>query len=142
MESCSSPSTQLLFVTPGILLRKFQSSPDLEEFTHIVIDEIHERDRYTEFLMIALKELINRRSDLRIVLMSATIQTNELLQYWTGAGCLKENIDERIPADINIPGRMFPVQTFFLEDVLAMTGFVGDESALITGDLTDLETDL
>jgi len=142
LESCSSPSTQLLFVTPGILLRKFQSSPDLEEFTHIVIDEIHERDRYTEFLMIALKELINRRSDLRIVLMSATIQTNELLQYWTGAGCLKENIDERIPADINIPGRMFPVQTFFLEDVLAMTGFVGDESALMTGDLTDLETDL
>ena len=142
LESCMSTNTQLLFVTPGILLRKFQSSPDLDEFTHIVIDEIHERDRYTEFLMIALKELINRRSDLRIVLMSATIQTNELLQYWTGAGCLKKNIDCRIPADINIPGRMFPVQVFFLEDILAMTGFVDDESELMTGDLMELETDL
>ena len=40
LEGASSDSTQLVFVTPGVLLRKFQSSPDLEEFTHIVIDEV------------------------------------------------------------------------------------------------------
>lgn len=142
LESRMSANTQLLFVTPGILLRKVQHSPDLDEFTHIVIDEIHERDRYTEFLMIVLKEIINRRSDLRIILMSATIQTQELLQYWTGAGCFKESMDERIPADISIPGRMFPVQTFFLEDVLAMTGFVNDDSVRMNGDSADLESDL
>lgn len=40
LEGASSESTQLLFLTPGVLLRKLQSSPDLGEFTHIVIDEV------------------------------------------------------------------------------------------------------
>lgn len=72
LESAISESTQLTFCTPGILLRKFQNSPDLEEYNYIMLDEIHERDQYTEFLMIALKELMARRNDLHVVLMSAT----------------------------------------------------------------------
>ena len=38
---------QVLFVTPGVLLRKLQSDPTLEEFSHVIIDEAHERDRFT-----------------------------------------------------------------------------------------------
>lgn len=45
LEGASSDRTQLCFLTPGILLRKFQSSPELDEYTHIIIDEIHERDK-------------------------------------------------------------------------------------------------
>ena len=157
LDAATSPSTQLVFVTPGILLRKFQSSPTLEEYTHIIIDEIHERDKYTEFLMIALRELMERRTDLRVVLMSATIQTNELRQYWNGVGSgstrlglgdgeRKDDIDIRMelgdfmPAEICVPGRTFPVQSFYLEDVLQMTGFVND--ADFSGGLGDLEADL
>ena len=55
LESESSKDTQLLFLTPGILLRKLQSSPMLAEYTHIIIDEVHERDKYTEFLLIRLR---------------------------------------------------------------------------------------
>ena len=47
LESASSRDTQLLFLTPGVLLRKMQSSPMLSEYTHVVIDEVHERDKYT-----------------------------------------------------------------------------------------------
>ena len=97
--------------------------------------------QYTEFLMIALRELMNRRSDLRIILMSATIQTNELRQYWNGVGAGEgENLDDFIPAEINVPGRTFPVQSFYLEDVLGMTGYVGDVK--FGGELDDLEADL
>jgi HrpA-like RNA helicase len=80
LESAVSTRTQLLFLTPGVLLRKLQSSPLLAEFTHVVIDEIHERDKYTEFLLIVLRDLIPKRPDLRVVLMSATLQTNKLFR--------------------------------------------------------------
>lgn len=138
----------------GVLLRKFQSDPDLLEFSHIIIDEIHERDKYTEFLMIALRELINRRKDLNIVLMSATIQTNELMEYWSSAGSTSStdgahttdynltSVDDHRPAEINIPGRTFPVQEFFLEDVLTMTGIVNDSSSYFGNALDEVESNL
>jgi len=160
LDSASNNSTQLMFVTPGILLRKFQSNPNLEEFTHIIIDEIHERDKHTEFLMIALRELLNKRKDLHVILMSATIQTNELMTYWSGvghfsdhsemngedAGAVQQQEDYYKPAEINIPGRTFPVQEFFLEDVLKMTKFMNnkrmgsgrDDNDRIEADLSSL----
>lgn len=149
LDTATSPSTQLVFLTPGVLLRKFQSSFDLKEYTHIIIDEIHERDKYTEFLMIALRKLMEQRKDLRIVLMSATIQTNELRKYWNGVGSgygselgmtLGEGEGDFMPAEICVPGRTFPVQSFYLEDVLQMTGFV--DEANFGGELNDLEADL
>jgi hypothetical protein len=48
MDTSASEATQLLFLTPGVLLRKFHSDPELDEFTHIIIDEIHERDKVRE----------------------------------------------------------------------------------------------
>mmetsp|Transcript_19353 Transcript_19353/g.39115 ORF Transcript_19353/g.39115 Transcript_19353/m.39115 type:complete len:252 (+) Transcript_19353:169-924(+) len=128
LESCTCPSTQCVFVTPGVLLRRFQSSPSLDGVTHVVIDEIHERDKYTEFLMIALRNLMTLRSDLHVVLMSATIQTHELSVYWSGIGRVGipptvseameadgDDDDELlvgsdVPAEVSIPGRTFPVQ--------------------------------
>eukprot|EP00557_Chaetoceros_sp_GSL56_P000746 CAMPEP_0176497798 /NCGR_PEP_ID=MMETSP0200_2-20121128/11940_1 /TAXON_ID=947934 /ORGANISM="Chaetoceros sp., Strain GSL56" /LENGTH=1245 /DNA_ID=CAMNT_0017895883 /DNA_START=447 /DNA_END=4184 /DNA_ORIENTATION=+ len=162
LDNAVSDKTQLLFVTPGVLLRKLQSSPDLLEFTHVIIDEIHERDKYTEFLMIVLRDIMSRRSrgrELRIVLMSATIQTNELKQYWNGIGTnvsisggggsgggdddygsdiLGDFVSAATePAEICIPGRTFPVQSFYLEDVLAMTGYVNHVH--LDGELQDVE---
>jgi ATP-dependent RNA helicase DHX36 len=116
LESAASKSTQLLFLTPGVLLRKLQSSPTLHEYTHIVIDEIHERDRYTEFLLITLRDLLPQRSDLRVILMSATLQIDRLLEYW-----------QMFPmAHVQMQGRTFPVQAFFLEQALQMTGYLND----------------
>ena len=83
LEAAATKDTQLIFVTPGILLRKLQGSPTLDEFTHIVIDEVHERDRYTDFLLIALRDLLPQRPDLRLVLMSATLQTQLLVDYFS-----------------------------------------------------------
>jgi transcription elongation factor Elf1 len=140
LESSFSPDeTQLLFVTPGILLRKLQSSPSLSEYSHIILDEVHERDRYTEFLMICLKNLLasGQRPDLHVILMSATLQTNALMEYWSG---LNDTSGFSLPAQVSIPGRTFPVQEYFLEDALAMTGFVNDDR--FESDMTLVESEL
>jgi ATP-dependent RNA helicase DHX36 len=122
LESASSKDTQLLFLTPGVLLRKLQSSPMLEEYTHIVIDEVHERDRYTEFLMIRLRDLLPLRPDLRLVLMSATLQTETLMSYFSN--CDHPYYSLYPPVMLSIEGRTFPVQEYFLEHVLELTSHI------------------
>jgi len=148
LESASSKDTQLLFLTPGVLLRKLQSSPMLSEYTHIIIDEVHERDKYTEFLMIRLRDLLPLRPDLRLVLMSATLQTEVLMNYF--APSANNNIanndfyEAHPPVMLSIEGRTFPVQEFFVRSkcvvvVLLLLEFVlgiySDLYVLLTLDL-------
>eukprot|EP01033_Poteriospumella_lacustris_P006658 gene6659-4801_t len=106
MESKQSAQTQVLFVTPGVLLRKLLEDGDLDEFSHVIVDEAHERDRFTEFLLIVLRDIAARRASLKLVLMSATMHTQKLCAYFGD-----------IP-QINVGGSVFPVQEFFLEHVL------------------------
>lgn len=122
LDAASSKDTQLIFLTPGVLLRKLQSSPTLAEYSHIIIDEVHERDKYTEFLLITLRDLLPLRPDLRLILMSATLQTEVLVNYFKDYDhpFYKDNP----PAQIEIEGRTFPVQEYFLEHVLQMTQYI------------------
>lgn len=109
------PNSQLIFVTPGVLLRKLLTDPDLEEFSHVIVDEAHERDRFTEFLLILLRDLCARRKAIHLVLMSATMHTEKLRNYFG-----------EIP-QINVGGSVFPVQEFFLEHVLKFTNFLSQQ---------------
>jgi len=141
LETAKSNDTQLLFLTPGVLLRKLQSSPMLSEYTHIIIDEVHERDKYTDFLMIRLRDLLPLRPDLRVILMSATLQTEVLMNYFAPNNDSNNKINSDFyranPAVmLSIEGRTFPVQEFFLEHVLKLTNYIdidafedGDEDA-------------
>ncbi|KAL7527803.1 hypothetical protein ACHAXR_002134, partial [Thalassiosira sp. AJA248-18] len=98
LESCTSTKTQLLFCTPGVLMKRLHPTDDndndnddgssnrLAEYTHIIMDEIHERDKYTEFLLIALQDLLEEQNDLQLILMSATMPTRDLAEYWCGVG--------------------------------------------------------
>ena len=93
-------------------------------------------------MMIVLKDLMMKREDLRIILMSATMETDELVRYWNLAGSAgKEGLASDdpifIPAYISIPGRTFPVETFYLEDVLRMTGALEIARNLIDNDDVD-----
>mmetsp|Transcript_16067 Transcript_16067/g.49106 ORF Transcript_16067/g.49106 Transcript_16067/m.49106 type:complete len:371 (-) Transcript_16067:650-1762(-) len=65
MDVCTSNATQVTFMTPGVLLRRLASDPTLSAVTHVVIDEVHERDQNTEFLLIVLRDLLATRPDLR-----------------------------------------------------------------------------
>jgi ERCC4-related helicase len=127
LESSFTNDTQCIFMTPGILLNKMHSilDPNYTEYTHIIIDEIHERVREQEFLLIILRDLLPKRPDLRVVLMSATLQTNELVDYFRRGGIE--------PAVVEMEGRTFPVQEYFLEQVLEMTGFIDPSSKYDVG---------
>ncbi|KAG8981845.1 hypothetical protein FRB90_006966, partial [Tulasnella sp. 427] len=115
LESHTSQSTRLTFCTNGIALRMFESggqggaSASMDEITHIVVDEVHERSIESDFLLIVLKSLLEQRSDLRIVLMSATLDAAKISAYFGGCPTLQ------------VPGRTFPVSVKFLEDAVEYT---------------------
>ncbi|CAG2198955.1 DHX36 [Mytilus edulis] len=101
----------ILFCTTGILIKYLESDPSLIRASHIIIDEIHERDLLSDFLMIILKDLLPKRPDLKIILMSATLNAEQFSKYFNN--CPK----------LNIPGFTFPVTEYRLEDVLEMTKY-------------------
>ncbi|KAH7854237.1 hypothetical protein Vadar_011602 [Vaccinium darrowii] len=111
LESKRSAQTQLLFCTTGVLIRRLVQDPDLTGVSHLLVDEIHERGMNEDFLLIILHDLLPRRPDLRLVLMSATINADLFSKYFGNA------------PTIHIPGLTFPVAEFFLEDVLEKTRY-------------------
>ena len=111
LESKMSSSTRLLFCTTGILLRRLESDPDLSDVTHVIVDEVHERSEESDFLLMILRDLIRRKKDLRILLMSATLNANLFSGYFGS-----------VPV-IDIPGRTFPVDQIFLEEIIDTTGY-------------------
>lgn len=112
LESANTEKTQLLFMTPGILLKKLNGDPLLTQYTHIIIDEVHERDRNSEFLLIVLRDLLEIRKDLKVILMSATLQQSKYSDYFGGCPIT------------SIGAHTYPVQEFYLEDVLQQTGYL------------------
>lgn len=100
----------LLFLTVGVLLRKLQSNPSLKGISHVVVDEVHERDINTDLLLALLRSSLKENPDLRVVLMSATGDKQRLAQYFGGCPV------------IGVPGFMHPVRDRYLEDVLTEMG--------------------
>ena len=110
-NSAFSKDTRLLFCTFGILLRQLQSEGALNSVTHIVIDEVHERNLDGDILMGLLREALKSVPHLKVILMSATLDADRFAAYWGNA------------PRMHIPGRTFPVEDFMLEDVLEKTGY-------------------
>lgn len=81
------PFIQYLF--PGLLLRQMTSDALLSQYNVIVIDEVHERHIHTDFLLGVMKCLLQHRKDLKLVLMSATININLFSNYFDGAPVVK-----------------------------------------------------
>jgi pre-mRNA-splicing factor ATP-dependent RNA helicase DHX15/PRP43 len=100
-EDLSCPTTILKFMTDGMLLREATHDPLLLRYSCIVLDEAHERTLSTDVLMGLLKQIAQNRKDLRIVVMSATLDALKFQQYFDNAPLLK------------VPGRTFPVEIFY-----------------------------
>uniref|UniRef100_U3IV43 Putative ATP-dependent RNA helicase DHX57 n=1 Tax=Anas platyrhynchos platyrhynchos TaxID=8840 RepID=U3IV43_ANAPP len=117
LESVKSSATRLLYCTTGVLLRRLEGDLTLQGITHVIVDEVHERTEESDFLLLVLKDIMVQRPDLRIILMSATLNAELFSQYFHSCPI------------INIPCRTFPVDQFFLEDVIAMTRYVLEDSS-------------
>ncbi|KAI0374315.1 P-loop containing nucleoside triphosphate hydrolase protein [Pilatotrama ljubarskyi] len=118
LESNINRRTRLAYVTNGIALRMLEGGSGqggqgtaFDEITHIIIDEVHERTIESDFLLIVLKSLLVQRPDLKIVLMSATLEAEKISNYFGGCPVL------------SVPGRTFPVDVRFLEDAVEFTGW-------------------
>ncbi|XP_048121136.1 probable ATP-dependent RNA helicase DHX34 [Alosa alosa] len=100
-ETTRTLATKLLFLTEGLLLRQIQQEPLLGQYQVLIVDEVHERHLHCDFLLGVLRALIGARSDLRLVLMSATINIKLFSEYFRGAPVLQ------------VPGRLFPIQVIY-----------------------------
>ena len=100
-DGTKSVDTRVLFLTEGILLKQFSIDPLLMAYNVIIIDEVHERHMSCDFLLGILKGILNLRLDLKVILMSATIQADLFSQYF----------DSPV---IQIPGKMFNVKITYI----------------------------
>ena len=98
MESHVSDRTQIRYVTEGILLRQFLSDPKLRGISTIIFDEFHERHIYGDITLARALRLQSTRPELKIIVMSATLDAGPLREYLAPCRELKSE------------GRMFPVE--------------------------------
>ncbi|OJD14931.1 hypothetical protein AJ78_04770 [Emergomyces pasteurianus Ep9510] len=109
LESKISSSTRLIFATTGVVVRMLERPKDFQDITHLILDEVHERTIDSDFLLIILRRLMQERPDLKLVLMSATVDAARFSNYLYGAPVL------------DIPGRTYPVEVKYLEDAIEVT---------------------
>ena len=100
-ENCTSPKTIIQYMTDGMLLREILTEPDLASYSCLVIDEAHERTLHTDILFGLVKDIVRFRSDLRLIISSATLDAEKFSKYFDDASIFM------------IPGRMFPVDIYY-----------------------------
>lgn len=98
-----SEHTLVKLMTDGILLAEIQTDPMLHRYDTIIIDEAHERSLNIDFLLGYLKQLLPKRPDLKVIITSATIDSQRFAQHFASAS--------GVPAPvIKVSGRTFPVE--------------------------------
>ena len=103
-EDVTSQKTILKYMTDGMLLREAMNDHNLQRYSTIILDEAHERTLATDILMGLLKEVAVRRPDLKIIIMSATLDAQKFQSYFNDAPLLA------------VPGRTHPVEIFYTEE--------------------------
>ena len=111
----ASPGTLVKLMTDGILLAEIQSDPDLTRYDTIIIDEAHERSLNIDFLLGYLARLLPRRPDLKLVITSATIDTQRFAEHFDA------------PV-VEVSGRTYPVEIRY-RPLVAEDGADGADAA-------------
>ncbi|MEW8063369.1 MAG: DEAD/DEAH box helicase, partial [Candidatus Thiodiazotropha sp.] len=92
------PHSYIKLMTDGILLAEIQQDPNLNQYDTLIIDEAHERSLNIDFLLGYLKQLCIRRSDLKLIITSATIDPQRFSEYFHNAPI------------VEVSGRTYPVE--------------------------------
>lgn len=102
-EHQEGPDCRVLFLTEGMFLRRLQSNAALEGVAAVLLDEFHERSLDSDLSLALLQRLRRRRPELRLLVMSATLDSQALSQFLGAAPV------------VNCPGRNFPIEQRYLE---------------------------
>jgi len=114
-----SERTRLIYATTAIILRRLHSESTLDSIGCLIVDEVDERDVYTDFLLLLIRQAMQagHMAHLKIVLMSATLKAEDFVDYFhdvCGDLALKP---------VLVSGRMCPVDLYFWEDACQWLGF-------------------
>ncbi|KAM6961268.1 ATP-dependent RNA helicase TDRD9 [Aplochiton taeniatus] len=114
LEKMATEHTRLIYMTTGVLLQKLVGSKSLTEYSHIFIDEVHERTEELDFLLLVVRKLLHSNSRyVKIILMSATINCKEFAEYF---GTPIRN--QMNPAYVfKVEGAPYAIEEFYLDDL-------------------------
>ncbi|KAL6286987.1 hypothetical protein ACE6H2_011377 [Prunus campanulata] len=123
LESRGGRHSSIVLCTNGILLRLLvsrgtgrskagdsnkETKQDVNDITHIIVDEIHERDHHSDLMLAIIRDMLSSHPHLHLILMSATVDAERFSHYFGGCPIIR------------VPGFTYPVKTFYLEDVLSI----------------------
>lgn len=113
-EDSSSEKTRIKFVTDGLLIREIMMDPLLTKYSVIMIDEAHERTLATDMILSLLKKILKKRPELKIIVASATIDAQKIMDYFNTN--TSDDPSQDTVAALTVEGRMFPVEIFYSVD--------------------------
>ncbi|KAG0052532.1 DEAH-box ATP-dependent RNA helicase prp22 [Gryganskiella cystojenkinii] len=103
-EDCTSPETRIKYMTDGMLMRECLVDPTMAAYSVIILDEAHERTVSTDVLFGLLKQATKKRKDLKIIVTSATMDSEKFSTYFFSCPIF------------TIPGRTYPVEILYTKD--------------------------
>lgn len=120
MDKRISEDTRLTYMTTGILLQLLIARKSLGEWTHIIIDEVHERDLETDLLLLVIKKIMvdTANDSTRIILMSATLNPDKFNNYfplWSSGGFTAEAVNIKV----DLPNQ-YQVDELYLEEAASV----------------------
>ena len=115
-EDCTTPETKIKYMTDGMLLRECLIDPDMNPYSIVMLDEAHERTIHTDVLFGLMKQAVQKRPELKLIVTSATLDAVKFSEYFFKAPIF------------TIPGRTFPVEILYSKE--PETDYL--DSALIT----------
>ncbi|MBR9805471.1 DEAD/DEAH box helicase, partial [bacterium] len=113
-DECLDSQARVSVMTDGLLLAQLQRDPLLLAYDTIILDEAHERSLNIDFLLGCLRKILTRRSDLKLIVTSATVDVQRFYHYFSEPQQGLPALD--VAAPITVPGRRFPIDTVYLVD--------------------------
>ncbi|XP_060606288.1 ATP-dependent RNA helicase TDRD9-like isoform X2 [Ruditapes philippinarum] len=109
--------TRILYCTTGILLNKLINEKNMHKYTHVILDEVHERDQDTDFSLLVVRKLLRTNSrHTKVVLMSATFDSEMFAQYF--AMPVRDRLEQAPVVDVE--GKPFKVNEYYAEDLIQL----------------------
>lgn len=118
MDKTANEDTRLLYVTTGVLLRKLIKTKNMLQFTHVILDEVHERDQETDFCLLVVRKLLRSNSrHVKVVMMSATFDSDMFGQYF--AVPIRDRLE---PAPVvSVEGKAYNVSEYYADDLTQLS---------------------